>query len=230
MTLATDAAIDAEDVARRFDTTWVLRGVNLRVMAGEVVGLLGANGTGKSTLLRIVATLLRPHAGRVRVFGYDVARAASDVRALVGYMAHAPGVYLDLTARENLVFVASMLERDSREVDAILERVGLSDAADQTARGFSSGMQRRLAIGRLLLVRPRVLLLDEPYSNLDADGIGLMNSVIAERVTNGAAALVVVHELAPASPVLDRTETLVDGRLVTESNETTVISLVANDR
>jgi heme ABC exporter ATP-binding subunit CcmA len=230
MTIPPEGAIDAEEVARRFGTTWVLRGVNLRVLAGEVVGLLGANGTGKSTLLRIVATLLRPHAGRVRVFGHDVARASSDVRALVGYMAHAPGVYLDLTARENLIFVSSMLDRDPREVDAILERVGLSEVGGETARGFSSGMQRRLAIGRLLLVRPRLLLLDEPYSNLDADGISLMNSVIAERVENGAAALVVVHELAPAAPVLDRTETLADGRLVAEKNEQTVISLVANDR
>jgi ABC-type multidrug transport system ATPase subunit len=123
-----------------------------------------------------------------------------------------------------------MLDRDPREVDAILERVGLSDVAGETARGFSSGMQRRLAIGRLLLVRPRLLLLDEPYSNLDADGISLMNSVIAERVENGAAALVVVHELAPAAPLLDRTETLADGRLLAEKNEQTVISLVANDR
>ena len=151
-------------------------------------------------------------------------------RLLVLAVAHASGVYLDLTARENLEFVSSMLDRDSREVDATLERVGLSDAADQTARGFSSGMQRRLAIGRLLLVRPRLLLLDEPYSNLDADGISLMNSVITDRVDNGGAALVVVHELAPASSVLDRTETLADGRLVVESNDKTVISLVANDR
>lgn len=230
MTLAAECAIDAEDVARRFGTNWVLRGVNLRAKVGEVVGLLGANGTGKSTLLRIVATLLRPHAGRVSVFGRDVARASSDVRALVGYMAHAPGVYLDLTARENLIFVSSMLDRDPREVDATLERVGLLNVAGETARGFSSGMQRRLAIGRLLLVRPRLLLLDEPYSNLDAEGIALMNSVIAERVKNGAAALVVVHELAPAEPLLDRVETLADGRLVAERNEKTVISLVANDR
>jgi heme exporter protein A len=228
----TSAAIDAVGVARRFDTNWVLRGVSLRVAAGEVVGLLGANGTGKSTFLRIVATLLRPHAGSVRVFGHDAAGAPDAVRALVGYMAHAPGVYADLTARENLMFVASMLDRDSREVDGVLARVGLSDVADQTARGFSSGMQRRLAIGRLLLVCPRLLLLDEPYSNLDADGISLMNSVIAERVGDGAAALVVVHELAPAKPVLDRTETLVDGRLavVEGANEKTVISLVANNR
>jgi len=229
---ATNVAIDAEDVARRFDTTWVLRGINLRLDAGEVVGLLGANGTGKSTLLRIVATLLRPHAGRVTVFGHDIVGAADEVRSVVGYMAHAPGLYGDLTARENLRFAASMLDRDAREADDALARVGLTVAANETVRTFSSGMQRRLAIARLLLGRPRLLLLDEPYSNLDTDGIALMNSVIEERVAEGAAALVVVHELGPAAPVLDRTETLVDGRIVDPgtSDENTVISLVANDR
>jgi heme ABC exporter ATP-binding subunit CcmA len=228
----TDVAIEAENVARRFETTWVLRGVDLRLAAGEVVGLLGANGTGKSTFLRIVATLLRPQAGSVRVFGHDVVRASGDVRSLVGYLAHAPGVYGDLTARENLVFAASMLDRDHKEVDATLERIGLLDVADQIARVFSSGMQRRLAIGRLLLIRPRVLLLDEPYSNLDAEGIALVNSVIAERVDAGAAALAVVHELAPAARVLDRTLTLADGRLSVSgrADEKTVMSLVANDR
>jgi heme ABC exporter ATP-binding subunit CcmA len=229
----TTVAIDAEEVARRFDTTWVLRGINLRVDAGETVGLLGANGTGKSTLLRIVATLLRAHAGRVTVFGHDTVRAPDEVRSIVGYMAHAPGLYGDLTARENLLFAASMLDRDAREVDDALARVGLSLAANETVRAFSSGMQRRLAIGRLLLARPRLLLLDEPYSNLDADGIALMNTVIAERVEAGASALVVIHELGPAAAVLDRTETLIDGRIVAPpplTNENSVISLVANDR
>jgi heme exporter protein A len=212
-TPAYSLAIDATDVARRFGTSWVLRGVTLRLSAGEVVGLLGANGTGKSTLLRILATLVRPHAGTLRVCGHDVVEAAADARAVIGYFAHAPGLYEDLTARENLRFAASMLDRDPREVDYALERVGLAGAAEARVRGFSSGMQRRLAIARLILVRPRLLLLDEPYSNLDAAGIELMNSLIAEWAAEGVAALVVLHELSPAASVLDRTVTLVDGRI-----------------
>jgi heme exporter protein A len=187
------------------------------VSAGEVVGLLGANGAGKSTLLRIVATLLRPHAGTLRVFGRDVVRDAEEVRTLVAYMAHTPGLYDDLTARENLRFAAAMLDRDVSEVDGILERVGLSSAANETARGFSSGMQRRLAIGRLLLARPRLLLLDEPYSNLDRSGVELMNVVISERAAAGAATLIVLHELAPATEVLDRTATIIDGRIAPDA-------------
>jgi len=209
-------AIDATDVARRFGANWVLRGVTLKVSAGEVVGLLGANGSGKSTLLRILATLIRPNAGTARVCGHDVIRAAQDVRSQVGYLAHTPGLYDDLTARENLTFAAAMLDRDEREVDGVLERTGLDTFAAQPVRGFSSGMQRRLAIARLMLVRPRVLLLDEPYSNLDRAGLELMNSLIQEWGHAGAAALVVLHEVAPANGILHRTVTMQDGRITHE--------------
>lgn len=207
------AAIEATDVARRFGASWVLRQITLRVGLGEVVGLLGANGTGKSTLLRIAATLLRPHAGALHICGHDVVKEPARARTAVGYLAHLPGLYDDLTARENLLFAAQMLERPDRAADAALERVGLESVADQRVRGFSSGMQRRLAIARLVLVQPRVILLDEPYANLDAAGIEIMNSLIREWVDRSVGALIVLHELAPANRVLDRTVTIADGRL-----------------
>lgn len=224
-------AVDASGIARRFGVTWVLRGISFQLAAGEVIGLLGANGTGKSTLLRIVGTLLRPHAGTVSVFGHDVIKEADAVRELVAYLAHAPGLYDNLTARENLRFAAAMLDRDTNLVDAVLERVGLLGVGDETVRGFSSGMQRRLAIGRLLLARPRLLLLDEPYSNLDQAGIELMNLVISEHIAAGGAAIVVVHEIAPAAEVLHRTLTITDGRIAeTPNHEPTLMPLAASDR
>jgi heme exporter protein A len=206
-----ELAIDASAVARRFGTRWVLRGVSMQVRAGEVVGLLGANGSGKSTLLRIFGTLLRPSAGAARVYGHDVVRAADQVRGTIGFLAHTPGLYDDLTARENLRFAATMLGI-GLNVDAVLARVGLRHAADERVRGFSAGMERRLAVARMLLAEPRLLLLDEPYSNLDAEGIAMMSGVITEAVRNGGAALVVLHELAPAAGILSRTITLRDGR------------------
>ncbi|HEV8408867.1 MAG TPA: heme ABC exporter ATP-binding protein CcmA [Gemmatimonadaceae bacterium] len=199
-------------MARRFGTRWVLRGVTLRVNAGETVGLLGANGSGKSTLLRICGTLLRPSAGTASVFGHDVVREADAVRARIGFLAHTPGLYDDLTARENLEFAASMLGAATSAVDAVLERVDLRHAANERVRGFSAGMERRLAVARLLLSRPSLLLLDEPYSNLDAAGIAMMSGIISEMVRGGGAALVVLHELAPAAAILTRTVTIQDGR------------------
>jgi heme ABC exporter ATP-binding subunit CcmA len=206
-------AIDTQGIARRFGANWVLRGVTLTVSPGEVVGLLGANGSGKSTLLRVLATLIRPHAGSAQVCGHDIVQDANQVRASIGFLAHAPGLYDDLTARENLMFSAAMLDRDDREVDGALERSGLLAVASERVRGFSSGMQRRLSIARLMLVRPQVLLLDEPFANLDRAGCDLMTSLIEEWVMGGAAALVVLHELAPAARILDRTVTIENGRL-----------------
>ena len=213
MVTAPAPAIELQAIGRRFGSRWVLRGASLRVERGEIVGLLGANGSGKSTLLRIVATLLKPNAGSARVDGRDVVREANAVRAQAGYLSHTPGLYDDLTARENLRFAADMLGISYESADGSLERVGLAGAADDRVRGFSAGMQRRLALARLLLRRPRVLVLDEPYSNLDADGVQTMNLVIAECVGEGGAALMALHELAPARSVLTRTVTLVNGRI-----------------
>ncbi|MEX2181271.1 MAG: heme ABC exporter ATP-binding protein CcmA [Gemmatimonadaceae bacterium] len=208
-----DLAIEAEGVTRRFGARWVLRGISLRVAPGEIVGLLGANGSGKSTLLRIFATLLRPNGGTARVSGADVTGDADAVRRRVGFLAHSTGLYEDLTARENLKFAATMLGRAPGDLDALLERVGLTPVADRRVRGYSAGMQRRLSLARLLLASPRVLLLDEPYSNLDADGIALMNTMLRGAAASGAAALVVLHETAPAAGLLDWTVTIADGRI-----------------
>ncbi len=208
-----DRAIYVSGLGKRFGIRWVLRGVSLVVRPGEAVGLLGSNGSGKSTLLRILGTLLNPNAGTGSVNGLDIVRDASSVRGQIGYLAHTPGLYDDLTARENLRFAADMLGLPYAAVETSLARVGLASVAGDRVRGFSAGMQRRLALARLILRSPRVLLLDEPYSNLDAEGVEIMNSVIGAVVESGGAALVVLHELAPAKAMLARTLTLVDGRI-----------------
>ena len=225
-------AIQAQGVARRFGARWVLRGISIELEPGEIVGLLGANGSGKTTLLRIFGTLLKPTAGTASVCGHDVVRETDAVRSELGFLAHTPGLYDDLTARENLRFGAMMLGLPvGSNLDAALERVGLGHVINERVRGFSAGMQRRLAMARLLLRHARVLLLDEPYSNLDTAGIALMNELIAAAGAAGGAALVVLHELAPAAGVLDRTITIVNGR-VAESTPAPVprVRAVANGR
>jgi heme exporter protein A len=208
-----DRAINVIGLGKRFGARWVLRGVSLEVQCGEAVALMGPNGSGKSTVLRILGTLLNPNSGSGYVNGLDIVRDATGVRGQVGYLAHTPGLYEDLTARENLRFAADMMGLPYAAAESSLERVGLAHVSDDRVRGFSAGMQRRLALARLILRNPRVLLLDEPYSNLDAEGVELMNSVIAGIVESGGAALVALHELAPAKTMLDRTLTLVEGRI-----------------
>ena len=208
-----ERAITTSALGRRFGLRWVLRGVSFELGRGEVAALVGPNGSGKSTILRVIGTLLRPTTGSVIVDGYDVARSPGEVRARVGYLAHSPGLYDDLTARENLRFAADMLGEPHARAEAALEQVGLMTVADDRVRGFSAGMQRRLAIARLVLRRPRILLLDEPYSNLDSDGVVLMNEIVAGVVRDGGAALLALHELAPAEGVLTRLLSLVDGRI-----------------
>ncbi|MGK2934535.1 MAG: heme ABC exporter ATP-binding protein CcmA [Gemmatimonadaceae bacterium] len=208
-----DCAMTLNGLGKRFGARWVLRGASLDVSRGEAVGLLGANGSGKSTILRILGTLLNPTVGTATIDGLDITREAGKVRGRVGYLAHTPGLYDDLTARENLRFAADMLGLPFAAVEDSLERVGLTRVADDRVRGFSAGMQRRLGIARLVLRAPRILLLDEPYSNLDTDGIELMNSILGDVVRSGGAALVALHELAPARGILARAVSLVDGRI-----------------
>lgn len=212
-------AVEVSALARRFGGRWALRGVSLRVEPGEVVALLGHNGSGKTTLLRLIATSLRPTRGEGRVFGYDLVQESAAVREAVGVLGHSPALYGDLTATENLRFAQRMygLPADPAPIRDALATVGLEREADSRVRGFSAGMQRRLALARLVLRRPRLALFDEPYASFDADGIALVNRLLADLKAAGGAALVATHDLARARPVADRVIALAAGRIVEAS-------------
>jgi heme ABC exporter ATP-binding subunit CcmA len=188
--------------------------VSLRVGQGEVVGIEGHNGSGKSTLLRVIATLLKPTGGTVSVYGRDIRTDPDFARGHLALLGVQPGLYDDLTAHENLVFAAELLGRDPAGVDAVLDRVGLRREAAERVRTFSSGMQRRLALGRLLLQQPRLLLLDEPYNSFDKAGVALVNEVVRDVVRQGGAAVVVLHDRHSAEGLLDRVMTMHAGRFV----------------
>lgn len=203
-----------ENVAHRLGGTWVLRGLSLELAAGEAVAVVGANGTGKTTLLRVLATLYTPTRGDGRVLDHDLRREQSAVRSAVGLLAAAPGNYLDLTAAENLAFALRMLGESAvpEVINGALDHVGLLGFAGRRVRDFSSGMQRRLSIARVMLRAPKILLADEPYSNLDADGATLVDELIRRTTERGGAALVVLHDEGRAHR-LDRVVELREGRL-----------------
>jgi heme exporter protein A len=208
-----------DGIAKRFGRKWALRGASLRAAAGSALALMGHNGSGKTTLLRVIATTLRPTRGSGRVLGHDLLREAAAVRELVGALYHAPGVYADLSARENLEFSRRMWGgRSVVGVDEALERVDLSYAANERAAGFSSGMTRRLALARLVMRPPRIMLLDEPYASFDADGIDLVNEMVRDTAESGGIVLIATHDTERSAGVVHGVITLQEGRVVPESN------------
>jgi heme exporter protein A len=217
--------VKLDRLSRRFGTRWALRAVTLEVEPGEVVGVIGHNGSGKSTLLRVISTALRPSVGEGWVYGHHLVRDAVDVRRHIGFLAHSPGLYEDLTAAENLIFAARMLGIGEEGIHALLDRVGLSHARDERVRGFSAGMQRRLALARLILGSPRLLLLDEPYNNFDPQGIELVNEVIEDARRAGGSAFVVLHDQRQGERVLDRVIELSRGALVGSNIEAQSLTL-----
>ena len=165
--------ITARGLGRRFGEKRVLRDLDLEVRSGEVLLVTGPNGSGKSTLLALMAGLLAPTEGEIEV---------ELPRGSVGYLAHEPLVYKELTALENLDLYGRLYHVPERRetIGALLERFGLWEARHQRVGSFSRGMQQRLALCRVLLHEPELLLLDEPYSSLDADAARLVDGVLSE--------------------------------------------------
>lgn len=182
-----------EGLSRRFHLQDALRDVTLTLPAGSVMLVVGPNGAGKTTLLRILATALRPTAGRASVFGHDLVRAADRVRQITAFVGTAHGMYEGLTAAENLAFAAAMSGRPDRSADA-LARVGLAAAAGARVRTFSHGMKRRLALARAWLLAPQMLLLDDAFSGLDADGARLVDALVGEVTSAGGCAVLATHQ------------------------------------
>ena len=191
-------AVELTDVAQRLGQRWALRGVTVRVEPGEILAVIGPNGSGKTTLLRVVGTALTPTRGSGRVFGRDLLAEPDAVREFTGMLGHATGLYDDLSAVENLQFAQRMYggPKSSAVIDAALEAVGMLKHGAERVRGLSSGMRRRVALARLLLRRPRLLLLDEPYNTFDDAGVAAVDALIGETARAGGAALIVTHDLA----------------------------------
>ena len=184
--------IELEGVARRFGPRWAVARVDLTLEPGASWMLTGANGSGKSTLLRCLATALRPHQGTLRYGGRDLWTHRREIRPEIAYLAHQLHLYDDLSQRDNLVVWARMggLRAD---VDALLHRVGLDPTRRDPVRALSAGMKRRLALARVLLKAPRLLLLDEPFGALDPDGRQLVIEVVREIQDRGATLVLATH-------------------------------------
>ncbi|MEO8422930.1 MAG: ATP-binding cassette domain-containing protein [Actinomycetota bacterium] len=212
-----NAAIMVEGLTKRYGDVVALGGIDFEVPAGTVFGLLGPNGAGKTTAVRILATVLRPDAGRAEVLGFDVARKPADVRLRIGLAGQNAAVDQNLTGRENLRLIGQLAQL-ARPLIAprgaeLMERFELTDAADRPVRTYSGGMRRRLDVAAALVQKPAVLFLDEPTTGLDLHSRNELWAMIRELVADGTTVLLTTQYLEEADLLADRIA-VVDGGLV----------------
>ena len=206
-----DSIARLESVSRLFGGFAALRQVTVDFAPGRCYVLLGENGAGKSTLLRILAGLLHPSAGKVTVFG-DLAPHAARPR--IGYMSHAPMLYDELTGLENLAYFSSLYTRTTcLAPEEALRQVGLDPALPRTLGQYSQGMRQRTSLARVLLSQPELLLLDEPFSNMDVESVSQMIQLLAKFKTGNRTILLTTHQRDLAAPIADAILTLHAGRV-----------------
>jgi heme exporter protein A len=205
--------LEARGLQRSFGRVRVLRGIDLSLRPGEALAVVGPNGAGKTTLLRLLAGLMRPTAGEVRVMGEPLTRGADRIRRAIGLLSHQSFLYDDLTLLENLAFAARLygLERPRALAAAALEQAGLGGRVNELPRRLSRGLLQRAAIARALLHDPQVLLLDEPFTGLDAGAADRLRADLRTRLSQDLGVVLVTHHLAEAWDLATRVAVLVDG-------------------
>jgi ABC-2 type transport system ATP-binding protein len=209
-----ETVILAQGLTRRFGDFLAVDNVSFTVHAGEVVGYLGPNGSGKTTTIRMLLGLLLPSAGQARVLGFDVARQSEQVRANAGYMSQKFALYHDLTVGENLAFYAGVYGvRERRRLEEVLDQVGLRNLERERVGQLSAGWRQRLALGAAIVHRPKLLFLDEPTSGVDPNARRAFWDLIYALVDQGVTALVTTHYMDEAE-YCGRIGIMRDGRLL----------------
>jgi ABC-2 type transport system ATP-binding protein len=226
-------AIVVRGLVKSFGKVQALRGVDLEVPRGTVLGLLGPNGAGKTTLVRILATLLRPDRGTAAVAGHDVVRDAARLREKLGLAGQAAAVDEHLTGRENLELTARFrhLPKAAAKAHAaaLLRRVGLDDAADRPAKGYSGGMRRRLDLAMSLVGDPEVVFLDEPTSGLDPPSRAALWGLVEELRAAGKTVLLTTQYLEEADRLADTIAVVDQGRIIARGTPAELKAQVGGD-
>jgi ABC-2 type transport system ATP-binding protein len=217
-----EVVIQTHNLSKTYDGFKAVRELNLQVGEGEVYGLLGPNGAGKTTTILMLLGLTEPSSGQVRVLGMDPARRPLQVKARVGYLPEQVGFYNELTARENLIYIAKLngLSREEgyRRIDEVLKRVGLGKSTDQKVGTFSRGMHQRLGVAEVLLKRPRLIIMDEPTQGLDPERAREYLGIIRELKAEGITILLCSHLLHQVQAVCDRVGLFQQGQLALEGS------------
>jgi heme exporter protein A len=221
--------VETHALAKTYRLAPVLREVNFRLMPGRGAFVIGGNGAGKSTLLRILAGLEAPSGGNAIVFGQDTRKLGPRYRRRIGLMAHQSFLYPNLTARENLEFYAELYRVPDAhaQISRWLERVGLTSAAGARVRTFSRGMEQRLTLARAMFTRPDVLLMDEPFAALDADGVALVADLLREAIARRCAIVITAHQPIAIDGLEFSLYEIVRGRLLRLTGDALAVPLRA---
>ncbi len=211
-----EKAIEAKGLRKSFKDTEVLKGVDFEVNQGEIFALLGSNGAGKTTIVKILTTLLKPDGGTALVNGFDVVEKPGEVRRSISLTGQFAAVDEILTGRENLIMIARLWHlTNSRQVAAdLLSRFGLSDAADRRVSTYSGGMRRRLDIAMSLIGKPQVIFLDEPTTGLDPEARIEVWKTVKELADGGTTVFLTTQYLEEAEQLADRIAILHEGRII----------------
>jgi len=212
-------ALEIRDLAKRFDKPAV-DGLNLRVRAGEFYVLLGPNGAGKTTTLRMTTGLLKPDRGSIAVFGIDVVGNPVEAKRQMAWLSDEPMIYERLTPLEYLYFVAGLwgIDRDVAETRAraLIAELGLAPQADERCEELSRGMRQKVALAGALVHEPRLVILDEPFTGLDAASARLAKNMLRQRVDAGCGVVMTTHILEVAERMADRVGVMAAGKLIAE--------------
>lgn len=211
--------IEIEGLRKRYGRFEAVRGIDLHVRDGEVFGFLGPNGAGKTTTIKMVAGLLKPTAGTVKIGGIDTAKDPVGAKRLIGYIPDRPYLYERLTGDEFLAFVGGVFGMDDAEVQSrgkeLLTFFGLGNFGGELVEGYSHGMKQRLTLAAAMLHRPRLLVVDEPMVGLDPAGAKLIKRVFQEMANEGNTVFLSTHTLEVAEAICDRVAIINEGRIAT---------------
>jgi heme exporter protein A len=209
-------ALESQDIRKTFGHFTALSGVTLNVERGEFLALFGRNGAGKTTFLKIAATLVRHTHGKLRIEGVDISEEPERARRHIGFLSHNTYLYRDLNPVENLRFFARLygLKNPDSRIESLLDRVGLRRRSSDPVRGFSRGLHQRLGIARVMLHDPSLILLDEPYTGLDANAVEILHQMLDEASAAGKTIILTTHDLEQGLRAATRAAIIDRGKVV----------------
>lgn len=216
-------AVEAKNLVKDFGNVKALDGLNFKIEQGEIFGLIGLNGAGKTTALRVTSTLLLPTSGTVTVFGHNVVDDAAEVRNLISYLPEEAGAYKNLSGIEYLQFMASFRTKDKTEINRLVgvasEISGLGERLKDKVKGYSKGMKRRLLVARALMTKPKLAILDEPNSGLDVLHSVHVRTIIKRYAKeHGVTVLLSSHNMLDVEYLCDRVALVNKGKLVAQGS------------